>query len=155
MEIITLTQQPNLHWLNSSNSKELLTPFSQKRVSITQQEHIELKSQVNYYKKLHDIAKEKIKKLEQKIQEKDGKIKDLKKRVFGKKSEKKNSSKNKKGSGKANNSPRKKGQQKNKKGHGRTNRPNLSIIDEVIDLAPEDKKCPCCGLPYTPNPALD
>ena len=80
MEIITLTQQPNLHWLNSSNSKELLTPFSQKRVSITQQEHIELKSQVNYYKAQFSIAKDKIKKLEQKIQEKEGKIKDLKKK---------------------------------------------------------------------------
>ena len=154
MEMITPTQQPDLHWLNSSNSKEFLTPFSQKLVSITQQEHIELKSQVNYYKAQFSIAKEKIKKLEQEIQKKDGKIKDLKKRVFGKKSEKKNSSKNKKGS-KANSSPRKKGQQKNKKGHGRTNRPNLPIIDEVLDLAPEDKKCSCCGLPYIPNPALD
>ena len=76
MEMITPTQQPDLHWLNSSNSKEFLTPFSQKLVSITQQEHIELKSQVNYYKAQFSIAKEKIKKLEQEIQKKDGKIKD-------------------------------------------------------------------------------
>ncbi len=69
MEMITTTQQPDLHWLNSSNSKEFVMPFSQKMVSITQQEHIELKSQVNYYKAQFSIAKEKITKLEQVIQE--------------------------------------------------------------------------------------
>ena len=154
MEMITPIQHPNLQWTDLNSSRELLTPYSQKMVLITQETYIELKSQVNYYKKQHELAKEKIKKLEQKIQEKEGKIKDLKKRVFGKKSEKKSSTKNKKGN-RVDSSPRKKGQQKNKKGHGRTNRPNLPIIDDILDLAPEDKKCSCCGLPYTPNPALD
>ena len=53
MEMTTKIQKPEFSGLNSTYGKELLTPFGQKMVSITQQEYIELTSQVNYWKALH------------------------------------------------------------------------------------------------------
>ncbi len=63
-------------------------PFSQETVTISKQEHIELNQQINYWKAQHAKAKEKIAQLEQENLRKDGKIKDLQNRLFGKRSEK-------------------------------------------------------------------
>ncbi|MCP3883611.1 MAG: IS66 family transposase [Sulfitobacter sp.] len=86
---------------------------------------------------------------------KDAKIKDLQSRLFGKKSEKYSRLKSEKG-GKADTpSKRKRGQQPGRPGHGRTQRPDLPVVHDEIDLADADKCCRICGLPYRPNPALD
>ena len=69
------------------------TPFEQEMVSISKQEYIELIAQKNYWQAGYVNAQKKIKKLEQKIHFKDGQLKDLRNRLFGKRSEKKNSSK--------------------------------------------------------------
>ena len=136
------------------------TPFQQEMVSMTKQDHIKLTSQVNYWKAQHAIAKEKITKLEQLIHFKEGQIKDLRNRLFGKTSEKKNSSKSGKNNSansanSANSSNRSRGQQENGVGHGRTDRPDLPVTHERYDLAEDKKHCPQCGLPHIPNPALD
>ena len=60
-----------------------------------------------------------------------------KKRLFGRRSEKKQGE----GSGRG------PGQQPGSKGHGRTPR-ELEEKEEHHDPAPEDRKCPCCGEPY-------
>ncbi len=62
--------------------------FTQEMVSITKQEHIELTHQANYWQAQHSKAKEKITQLEQKVLCLEGKVKDLKNRLFGKHSEK-------------------------------------------------------------------
>ena len=72
------------------------TPFEQEMVSITKQEYIQLASQVNYWKAQHALAKKKITKLEQEILFKEGQIKELRNRLFGKRSEKKSSPKSEK-----------------------------------------------------------
>ncbi|MCP3877760.1 MAG: transposase, partial [Sulfitobacter sp.] len=50
---------------------------------------------------------------------------------------------------------RNRGQQPGSRGHGRTQRPDLPVIDDEIDLADAEKFCSTCGLPHRRNPALD
>jgi transposase len=109
---------------------------------------------VNYWKSLHKRAKKREEKLKKELQEKEGKIRDLTKRLFGKSNEKSNSGKNERGS-KPSKSPRPRGQQPGKKGHGRTLKPDLPVKDEYIDLSPEEQLCPKCGKPYISNGTED
>ena len=129
-------------------------PFSQETVTISKQEHIELNQQINYWKAQHAKAKEKIAQLEQENLRKDGKIKDLQNRLFGKRSEKTSTQASEKGKPKGS-AKKPRGQQSNSTGHGRTQRPNLPIVNDKLDLAEEAKKCAKCGRPHIANPALD
>ena len=61
---------------------------SPRQVLISEQEFLQLKWEVNYWKSLHKRAKEREEKLKKELQEKEGKIRDLKKRLFGKSNEK-------------------------------------------------------------------
>ena len=137
----------------SSNSIEQANPFSREWITITKEEQISLTHQANYWKAQHAQLKQKITALEEKIQYKDAKIKDLQNRLFGKKSEKQGLAKSEKNNATA--SKRSRGQQPGSAGHGRTPRPELPVMIQTHDLAEEDKKCACCGLPYLPNSALD
>ena len=130
-----------------------VTPFSQALVTITKEEYIELTHQANYWKAQHAQIKLKCAELEDACQYKDAKIKDLQKRVFGKKSEKQSAVKSEKGE--QTTTRRKRGQQPGSSGHGRTPRPDLPVIIEHRDLPEEEKSCPCCGLPYVSIPAFD
>ena len=64
------------------------TPFSQNRVQLTQSEHIELKWQGNYWKSQHGHLKRQNEELKQELALAHAKIRDLKQRLYGKKSEK-------------------------------------------------------------------
>ncbi|MCD4712455.1 MAG: hypothetical protein K8R73_04160, partial [Clostridiales bacterium] len=75
---------------------------------------LQLKWEVNYWKSLHKRAKEREEKLKKELQEKEGKIRDLTKRLFGKSNEKSNSGKNE-GRSKPSKSLRPRGQQVEKK----------------------------------------
>ena len=90
-----------------------------RRIVISEKEYLELKSEVGYWRAMHEkaILREKI--LKQTVKEQEGKIRDLKGRLFGKKSEKKNSSKDG-NTPKPSTSKRPRGQQPGSKGHGRT-----------------------------------
>jgi transposase len=129
------------------------SPFAQEWVTIPKQEQIALIHQANYWKAQHAQLKEKFRKLEESNQHKDAKIKDLQNRLFGKKSEKSPTAKSEK-SESSTDSPRKRGRQKGSPAHGRTPRPHLPVVDEVIDLSEEDKRCPHCGLAHRPRPGL-
>jgi len=130
------------------------TLFSQQWVTITKQEHIDLRHRASYWEAQHGRAKSQIEALKQEIILKDAKIKDLQNRLFGKKSEKNSPLKSEKGDA---DTPlkRNRGQQPGSRGHGRTQRPDLPVVHDEIDLADADKYCSTCGLPYQPNPALD
>ena len=116
---------------------------------ISEKEYLELKCEVGYWRTMHNksIVREKI--LKQIINEQKGQIRDLRHRVFGKKSEKKNSSKDE-GKSKNSNSKRPRGQQPGSKGHGYTELPNLPEKKEDAKL-PEVPVCPCCNKPYIPD----
>jgi transposase len=123
------------------------TPFSQNIVQLTQAEHIELKWQGNYWKRQHEHLKRQNEELKQELESAHAKIRDLKQRLYGKKSEK-GSTKRDTPPGDRVTSCRPRGQQKGGKGHGRTLRPDLLVVNEERDVAPEDKKCGMCGKAY-------
>ncbi len=120
---------------------------SQPYISIPQGEYLELKNQVGYWKSMHQKALFREEGLKQEIKEKDGQIRDLKNRVFGKKSEKK-TAKTEKADSKSDKHKKPRGQQPGSEGHGLTDRPDLPVVDEQACF-PENPVCPCCGLPYT------
>lgn len=119
------------------------------QITISEEEYFTLKCEVGYWRSMHDKALSKIEKLNKKVEYQKGKIRDLTKRVFGKKSEKKSSGKK---DGEANNSgsgkTRNRGQQEGTEGHGRTERPDLPRVEEPVDF-PETPKCSKCGTEYT------
>ena len=129
------------------------SPFSEQWVTITRQEYIQLRHQANYWAAQHARAINRIGELEQEILLKDAKIKDLQNRLFGKKSEK-GTAKSEKGNSTPKSS-RNRGQQPGSRGHGRTQRPDLPVVHDEIDLAEDEKRCPKCGLAHLRNPALD
>jgi transposase len=131
------------------------SPFSQQRVTITKQEHIDLVARASYWEAQHARAKAEIDKLRQEVLLKDAKIKDLRNRLFGKKSEKSKPLKSEKGGQGDSPSKRQRGQQPGSQGHGRTKRPDLPVIHEQSDLSEDAKRCPTCGLEHLPRPALD
>lgn len=126
-------------------------PFEQRTVVLTQAEHIDLKHQRNYWESQHKRSQHKCASLQQALDAAEATIRDLKQRLYGKKSEKKTcqsdsvSSSDTRGSG---STSRSRGQQRGSQGHGRTPRPSLPLIPEVYDLTESDQHCPCCGKSY-------
>jgi transposase len=146
----TPPKEPHQH-----SDKEIVPvhPFSQEWVTITKEERIDLIQRANYWEAQHTQIKQKLDRAQEENRYKDAKIKDLQKRLFGKKSEKQTSAKSEKSDKPT--STRKRGQQPGSNGHGRTPRPNLPVVPEVRDLPEDEKCCPRCGLPHLPKPGLD
>ena len=119
------------------------------QILISEKEYLELKSTVGYWQAMHKNAILRENKLKQTIKELEGKIRDLKNRLFGKKSEQKSSS-NDKDNSKSPTSKRSRGQQRGSEGHGRTTRPDLPEKKESVNFS-EDPICPNCGKPYLPD----
>jgi len=115
-------------------------------VTLTRQEYLNLTRTAAYWKGQHKqaISREKI--LKRTIEELKAKIRNLNKRLFGKKSEKKSSGK-KEGGIKPSTFKRPRGQQEGSKGHGRTLHPNLVSVVEPVDF-PTTPRCPDCGALY-------
>jgi len=117
-------------------------------IVISEKEYRTLKCEAGYWRSMHEKALTKTDRLNNEIKQLKGKVRDLTNRIFGKKSEKKNSSKKAgeskdKGSGEK----RKRGQQPGTEGHGRTKRPDLPRVEESVDF-PKEPKCPECGAAY-------
>ena len=122
------------------------TPFSRQYVWLTKQEHIELKSQIAFWKAQHTRALEREKALQKELEEARAEIRDLRQRLYGRKSEKAAPRDDRTFTGGGSSRPR--GQQKGAKGHGRTARPQLPIEEEIRDLPSGTPCCPTCQLPY-------
>jgi transposase len=116
------------------------------QILILEKEYLELKSEVGYWRAMHEKAISREKNLKQTIKEQDGQIRDLRSRLFGKKSEKKNSSKDESKS-KPSDPKRPRGQELGSKGHGRTDRPDLPQKEEPVSF-PENPVCSKCGKAY-------
>ncbi len=119
------------------------------QILISEKEYLGLKSEVGYWQAMHKNAISREKELKQTIKALEGKIRDLRNRLFGKKSEKKSSSSDKDKS-KSPTSKRPRGQQRGSMGHGRTERPDLPEKEELANFS-EDPICPNCGKPYIPD----
>jgi len=116
------------------------------RIVILEKEYLGLKFEVGYHRSLHQRALLREKILQEKTKELEGQIRDLRNRLFGKKSEKKSLAK-KDGEPKPANPKRPRGQQPGSKGHGRTKRPHLPQRKELIHF-PETPACSECGELY-------
>ncbi len=118
-------------------------------ILISEKEHLELKSEVGYWQAMHKKAILREKKLKQTVKEQEGKIRDLKNRLFGEKSEKKSYNKDEDPSNPST-SKRPRGQQPGSKGHGRTGHPDLPQKEEPVNF-PETPACSNCGKLYLPD----
>lgn len=137
-------------------------------VSITQRELTQLKLAANYWKALHQrsCARETMLKktieqneaqaseretlLKNEIELKEAQIRDLRHRLFAKKSESIDKTIKQQPS-QAIKRPR--GQQRGSRGHGRTQRPDLPVIEEHHELP--DAHCTHCGLQYSVFPGAE
>jgi transposase len=127
---------------NQPNGNER-SPLEKKLVVLTQKEHIELKWQGNFWKAQHSRAVKRELALKHELQQARAEIVSLKQRLFGKKSEK--TARDDGGPNKRSSTTRNRGQQPGSKGHGRTPRPNLPVVEELIDVVCEERYCSVCG----------
>jgi transposase len=151
MQTIECSTQQGLEHRSSPDGGD--NPFARQWVILTKEEHIALIHQANYWQAQHAQLSRKFATQANVIEHCKAKIKDLQRRVFGKKSEKRGSSQSQRVE--RSSGGRQRGQQPGCSGHGRTPRPDLPVVTQVRDLAADEKHCPCCGLPYVPSPALD
>ena len=122
------------------------TPFSQTMVQLTKQKYIQLKWDSRYWHRQHDRAKSREAALKQENEGLQAQIRDLKQRLYGKRSEKTvTQSEVQTNAGKAS---RARGQAPNSQGHGRTSRPHLPITEEWHALPSTQQLCPQCAKPY-------
>ncbi len=127
----------------------LPAPFAAKIVQLTQAEHIQLKWDGSYWKAQYEQVKKKNEVLQQDFELAQAKIRDLKQRLYGKKSEKKTTKKDRPPTdGPSPPSSRPRGQQEGSRGHGRTPRPDLPMVAEEIEVAAENQNCSICGQHY-------
>ncbi len=119
---------------------------SSPQILILEKEYLELKSTVGYWRAMHGkaILREKI--LQQTIKKLEGQIRDLRHRIFGKKSEKP-STKGENGKPKDPKPKRPRGQQPGSNGHGLTERPDLPVKEEKV-VFDETPICPVCAKSY-------
>ena len=124
------------------------SPFSQIFITLTQEEYVQFKWDANYWKGQYEQVKQKNEDLKLELESAYARIRDLKQRLFGKKTEKGVAKRDSSGRHNHTDTPRPRGQQKGSKGHGRTHRPDLPIIEEEHDIAAEDTLCSVCTKPY-------
>ena len=123
-------------------------------VSITQKDLTRLKWEGHYWKSQYQRACEREARLEEEIEQKEALIRDLRRRLFGKKSETSGTRQDvEEQPTEATKRPR--GQQRGGRGHGRIQRPDLPVIEEHHELQGDSCSCPSCGLPYLPFPGYE
>lgn len=136
---------------NAEGSSSRLPTNISPQITISEKEYFTLKCNVGYWESMHEKSLVKIEKLENIIKHQKGQIRDLKKRVFGKSSEKKTTNSDETGNKPKPakpKKPKKRGQQPGTEGHGHTDRPDLQSIEESVEF-PKIPLCAKCGTPYT------
>ena len=112
------------------------TPFSQQTVVLTKQAHIELKWKANDWQSLYERLLKREAALKAKEAAHEATIRDLKQRLYGKKSEESTGPEHVNESKSA--SARKRGQQPGSEGHGRSDRSALPVVTEVHESQSSD-----------------
>jgi len=107
-----------------------------------------LNCEKNYYKSLHERAKAREELQKQENQQLNARIRYLEQKLYGRKSEKNNSSEKKTSTESPGDEPskRKRGHQPGSPGHGRRDYSHLRVIEEIFTL--DQAVCPVCGCPY-------
>jgi transposase len=114
-------------------------------------ENLELRRDAAYWRSQHQRARQREEGHKQRIAELEAEVRDLKHRLFGRKSESASSS------SKASSDPtsqptppRPRGQQRGKPGPSRRDHSHLPVVDEIIELPKDQRCCEHCQLPFTP-----
>jgi transposase len=138
-------------------------------------EFLHLRQQVPYWKAQHQRVRKREQKHLRRIAELQAEVRDLKQRLYGRKSETHNapdtSPEGPAGSVEvpldpANASatatveptapaPRSRGQQRGAPGHKRRDYSHLPAVEEISDLADTQRRCPCCGEPFAVFPGTE
>jgi len=118
------------------------------------QQVVDLRWQANYWQAQHRRAVQREAKLAEQIQQLHGELRELKRRVYGRRSETSSSTKpqNPSSTRPDDKAKRSRGQQRGGQGHGRRNHDHLPTADENCDLADDQKCCPDCQLPFEEIP---
>ncbi len=149
MEVVP---QPSLPLaIFSEDSREDANPFSQTTVVLTKKEYIQLKWDANYWRRQHGRVVEREAALKKEVDHWKAQVRDLKQRLYGKKSEKSSQLTTRQEPSSA----RRRGHQKDAPGHGRTDRSHLPVVEEIHDLADAEKHCPSCGKAFLPFPKTE
>ena len=153
----------------STTGDAKLPPFAREWVTLTKQEHTQLVWEANYWKSAHQRANARIQEIEARhkleieqaatreaalrseLEAAQAKVRDLRKRVFGRKSEHSSHEDNTREPDKKTSRPR--GQQRGAPGHGRTTHEHLPAHHEIIGI--DLPQCSCCGLDYADFPGTE
>jgi hypothetical protein len=111
---------------------------------------VELRLQANYYRSQHQRAVQREAALKEQVDILQGEIRELKRRIFGRKSE--TSSATKPTSPADNHKKRSRGQQSGCKGHGRRDHDHLPPTSENCVLPKDQQCCATCGEPFAEIP---
>jgi hypothetical protein len=111
---------------------------------------IELRLQANYYRSQHQRAVQRETALKEQVDILQGEIRELKRRIFGRKSE--TSSATKPTAPATNPHKRSRGQQSGSKGHGRRGHDHLPTTSENCVLPKDQQCCATCGEPFSQIP---
>ena len=106
---------------------------------------IHYKQQAHYWEAQFEKGDQKKQELIQEIEHLKAKLTKREQQLFGRKSEKKKSSSE---ISHITSTTRPRGQQRGSPGHGRQSHDKLDTVNEISDLADEEKKCLSCGLSY-------
>jgi transposase len=123
--------------------------FYSEYVTIPKVEHIQLRWESQYWKSQHNRSLEREHSLKEENENLCAQVRDLKQRLYGRKTEK-GGKKNEGCNGQAK-SKNPRGQQKGSAGHGRK-LPDLPVIEEVVDISGDRKVCQVCGLAHKELP---
>jgi transposase len=114
---------------------------------------VDLRCQANYWRTMHQRAILREDDWKSQVQQLQGEIRELKRRLFGRKSETSATNQKANPNNPNNNQPpRKRGQQRGGKGHGRRHHDHLPATDESCDLPDAQKACSQCGCPLEEIP---
>jgi transposase len=123
-----------------------------KEVAQLRHEILDLRQQTGYWKSMHTAAKERLEAAQHDIEQLQGENRQLKNDLFGRRSEKPSRAdrsndlddpENKK-------AIRKRGQQPQRPGPKRRDYSHLPIRETWVDLRESQRRCSCCGQPFTP-----
>ena len=112
-------------------------------ISISKQEYVQLKWDAQYWQMQHQRAQSREAELKSRIETLQAQVRDLRQRLFGRKTEK--SSAQSEQQSKPPQSKRPRGQQPGSRGHGRVDFSHLPAREEVRELSEAQRCCPNCG----------
>ena len=129
------------------------TPFSQQMVALTKQAYIALKWKANYWQAQYERLLKREADLKAQVATHEATIRDLKQRLYGKKSEQ--GLRCRAHGGVQAGEPPQTGATARQSGHGRSDRSALPVVDEIHDLDAAAACCPSCGEPFWPFPGTE